>query len=95
MIHAHIDAMDELEAGLESDIDGIMKSLDIDEILHDPELVLTSIVHTIKEVLIEDYIPKATELGFKIADRLEKLDDQGKDVVIQDTNNPNINDDKG
>lgn len=92
-IHSHLDKMDSIEEQVLSDIDDIIKSIDIDQLIESPSKVLGEAVELIREVMIEKYIPLATEAGEDLSDKIGQLEKKGVDIIVDPSKDPNENKD--
>lgn len=90
IINKHIDRMDKIEDRFEKDLEGIFSSMNVDEIMADPEGAMLAVVEIIKERVEDEYAKEAINEGIRFA---ETLEDSGRDIVIQDTDDPNLNED--
>ena len=86
----HLDEMDKINMEIEAIIDNLIDNINIDELVNDPALTLTTIGAVIEETMDEDVYMKAFENGVEFAKAIE---DDG-DIKVQDTNDPNLNEGK-
>lgn len=86
VLHKHIDQMDSIEEAIQRDIDGIIASIDIDELIEDPHGVLNATVDLVKNRLTEKYIPLASKNGFDLAERIQQ-----KDIKVDLAKDPDKN----
>lgn len=92
LIHGHIDTMEELEGKAHADIDKIIDSIDIDDLMDNPDLLL-DLVDKVKDRLVEEHIPAASKYGFELADKMQKMEEKGKDIPIDPSKDPEKNKD--
>lgn len=90
VIVKHLDAMDILEESIENDFDEILRDIDIDLIIDNPQEVLQMAAEDMENLLIEKYYTIAAENGIKFA---KSIIDDG-DVKIQKSDDPNLNEGK-
>lgn len=83
----HLDSMDKLENEIEDDIDRIVKSLSVDEIIENPNQALQEFQEAVEELLNEKYYPEAVKEGFTLAEQIEK----DGDIRIDPSKDPNKN----
>ncbi len=83
----HLDEVDALEADVEADIDKIMKAIDIDECIENPQEALLIITNAIKELVLLKYADRAAKLGLDVVKGIEG----SKKIKIQQTDNPKLN----
>jgi len=88
LLHKHLDLMDEIEKSAQADIDEIINNMDIDQLIKNPEMELGIAAMAIKKLMIDKHIPKSIEEGFALS---KKIKDLSRDIVVPDTNNPNLN----
>lgn len=88
IIRDHIDEMEAIENNIEKEIDELLKGMDVDALMNDPEAAIMEVVNILSERLIQEYIPRAAEKGIEFA---KKIQETKKDIVVQDTTNPKVN----
>lgn len=93
IINKHIDKQEVIENRAEKDIDTLLSALDINAILADPLEALLAVVEELKSLVIEDYAIEAVKNGKEFSDIVTKLKKSGKDIVIEDSDDPNLNKD--
>lgn len=87
-IHKHIDDMDKIEERVDREIQSVLQSLDIDELLESPEDVLMEAVEEFRKILVGEILDESVSLGVKFAKEVKKAKE---DLVIADTENANLN----
>jgi len=87
-IHKHIDQMDKIEERVNKEIDLILQSLDIDDLLESPEEVLLEAVDNFRKILTDELLEESVKVGIDFAKEVKKAKE---DLVIADTDNPNLN----
>ena len=87
IINKHLDEMDKVEDAIATDIESIMKQIDVSSIMQNPLAELTEIVDLVKKLLEDEYIPKAIDEGASFSKAIE----EDGDIVIQDSDNPELN----
>lgn len=88
VIHAHLDKMDVLEDDLSKSIEKTVSSIDIDLLYESPSEYLKEIVAQLKDLIIEEYAPRALDLGSEFA---KTVDDLERDIIVERDKDPNIN----
>ncbi len=86
ILKSHLDKQDELEEGLEKDIDRLVDNINIDEVLKNPAAAIASVAMSVSEILYKDYAPQSVRNGSALAKSIEKAqrpiiipnDDQNK-----------------
>ena len=91
LLHSHLDEMDAIEQMMKEDIDKIISAIDKDLLLSNPQEALNEVVEEIKRRMEEEYIPMASQQGVEITKTIKKYEAQGKEIVIDDSNNPQEN----
>lgn len=93
ILHRHLDKTDVLNEQVDKDIDKLIQSIDIESVMITPQATIFEIVQELEELLIEKYGPQAVENGLKLALVIKRMQRENKDIIIQDTDDPNINQD--
>ena len=88
LIENHIDKMDLIEEQVDASIEQVYQSIDIDAILKNPDAELFDFVDIVKTILISKYAEEAIAEGVRLAKEIK-----GKHIKIQDSNDPNLNED--
>ena len=71
VIHGHLDDLDALEKEADTLVEEVLSGVNVDDVVADPEAVLTALATEVKERLIEGLMPKAVELGLDLADKVK------------------------
>ena len=87
VIHKHHDKIDDIQKDLQDDIDVILKNIDIDAVIDNPQMVLDVVVRVISEKILDDYLQKAVEAGLEFSKEIGKA----KLIKVEDTNDPKAN----
>ena len=90
-IEKHIDEMDEIEIQASNDIDKIFEGLDIDALIDNPKEELENFVLIMTEILKDSYLDIAVAEGVKLANKIEEFRKKDKDIIVEDSNNPKLN----
>lgn len=85
----HLDDQDILEDQIEEDIEKLISSLKLSDLINGSEDALLGIVGQVQELLKEKYYPTAAENGIDLAKDIEK----DGDIIIEKTKDPNLNED--
>lgn len=93
LLHKHIDRMDEIEAQLQADIDEIMAKIDPAALVQDTDKELSNVIDAIGQLINEKYIPLASQIGFELAEVLEKLIANEKTMPVDGAKDPDKNKD--
>lgn len=91
IIIKHLDKMQALEEQAQADIESIFKALDIDEVLDDPEGAMVQVATLVGEMIEIKILDECVKNGIEIAQKISELE---RDIKIQKTNDPKINNDK-
>ena len=91
LINSHIDKLEEIEDAMDSDIEKALSQIDIDAIMENPEVELARITEALKQRFIDEYAPKAVEIGVQFGKSVEKKIDQDKTIKVDDSNDPKLN----
>jgi len=82
-LNDHLEKVEGLEDQVSQDIDDIIKSIDIDLLIDNPESIVIRIADIIKEVLVEKYIPEAFGLGVDLSKVMKNVKgDNKKDTEV-------------
>lgn len=87
-IHAHLDEQDQLEIGIEDDIDTLMKVVNIGKLIDNPEEVLLAIVKEVGDNIENNYAEDSINNGIQFAKDTIKTK---KDIKIVKTKDPELN----
>lgn len=87
VIHKHHDKIDEIQNSVKEEIDNILKEIDIDEVINDPQGSMEVIVEVIKEKILGDYMPDAVDAGIEFAREIAKA----KAIKVDDSKDPQKN----
>lgn len=90
VIRKHIDSMDSIALDIDTQIDKLMKSIDIDAIMENPQDAMIQIGEAMGEILKNKIIPNSVNQGHQLAATIEKLR-KGEKIEIPDTENPTLN----
>lgn len=90
-IHKHLDEMDKIYKDIDEKIDAIIDEIDIDELMESPSEYLHEVVDEINNNVINDASASAIKAGEAFAKSIEKKDE----IVVDDSTNPRVNNDKG
>jgi len=88
ILHKHIDEMDKIEDSLDKAIDKIFESIDVEEVLNDTQGSMLVVAQAIKNIVEAKYAEMAIEQGLEF---VKKIEEMKRDIEIQKTKNPNIN----
>lgn len=94
IINSHIDKIEALQEEFMSDLDSIIKDIDIADIIDNAEFTMSIIKDDILELYREKYALRAAELGIDFAEMIQKKIDADKTIKIDDSKNPNLNKDE-
>lgn len=72
-LHEHLDEMESIEEIIRADIDEIIANIDTDLLLQDPQKALGEVVELVRELMINEYIPMASEQGFNLHDSIKSM----------------------
>ena len=92
-LHSHIDEMDILEQKAQEQMDKLISSIDIDEVIDDPHGAMQDLIEEAKNILINSFIEDAAKNGFDLASLLNRYDSQGKEILIDPSKDPKENED--
>lgn len=81
-LHKHIDEMDSIETKAQANIENIINSIDIGEVIADPHKAMQEAVEEIRKVMIDEYIEMAAKQGIGLARLLNRFDKEGKEILI-------------
>jgi hypothetical protein len=91
VLHKHIDAMDEIEEKAKNEIDKIIGSIDIKEIMADPHIAMQQIAEQVNKVMTEKYMALAIEEGTKLVKTINKLEKNDETILIDPSKDPTKN----
>jgi len=94
IINASIDKLEELEKEFSIDLKELIGELNIKAIIDNPESAMLQLKEDIKELYLEKYADRAVELGINFAELIQKKIDADKIIKVDDSNNPNLNEEK-
>jgi len=92
IINKHIDKIEEIENNLDLIIEQEILTIDIDEVIRDPQNTLLQVAQNIKDIFLDKYGHDVVELGIQFGKAIQKKIDQDKTIKIQDSNDPTLND---
>jgi hypothetical protein len=92
LINKHIDQIEDIENQLDLIIEQEILTIDIDEVIRDPQNALLIFAQNIKDIFLEKYGHDVVELGIQFGKAIQKKQEQDKEIKIQDSNNPKLND---
>ncbi len=87
VINKHHDKIEGIQKKVEDDIDEILKSINIDAIIDDPQGVLDSVVEVVRETILSDHMEPAVKAGLEFAKEIEKA----KSIKVDDSKDPQKN----
>ncbi|RLC34038.1 hypothetical protein DRH14_03800 [Candidatus Shapirobacteria bacterium] len=93
VIEKHIDKQGEIEESLKKEIDRIIGSIDIDAIVENAQAELDAMVKEIEDLIASKYAPHAIENGLELAKIVKDMIKKDKEIKIQKTKNPKLNED--
>ena len=91
IINANVDKLEALENDFNADLQELIGDLNIKAIIDNPETVMLQLKEDIKELYLEKYADRAVELGIIFAELIQKKIDTDKTIKVDDSNNPNLN----
>jgi hypothetical protein len=87
IIHKHLNKIDEIKLGVEKDIDSLIKEIDIDDVIENPEEILIYIVDILQELLLDKYAEDAVKSGIELSKAIAK----DGEIVVDESKDPNLN----
>ena len=87
VIVSHIEKQDDLEDGIESDIDTLVDNISIEAIMANPEEALLVIVAQVQDDLKAKYYPESAKNGVELAVTIEA----DGDIQVPKSNDPELN----
>jgi hypothetical protein len=87
VINKHHDKIEEIQADLQIDIDSIIKSIDIDALIDDPQEVMEAVSLIISDKVTTDYLEPAVMAGIEFAKDIQKA----KSIKVDDSKDPQKN----
>ena len=83
----HLEKQDVLENRIEEEIESMLASIKIVDLISNPEELLIAFVEELQKRLKDGYYHTASENGLKLAEDIVK----DGDVKVTDSNDPNLN----
>ena len=90
-LNAHLDKQDALEAEFREEIDLIIKAIDRNTLFKDPARALKEVATSIGDLMEQKYMHLSADNGFMLGKLLLKYKKQGKDIIVDNSNNPTEN----
>ena len=87
IINKHIDKIEEIENNLDLIIEQEILTIDIDEVIRDPQNTLLQVAQNIKDIFLDKYGHDVVELGIQFGKAIQKKIDQDKTIKIDDKSN--------
>ncbi len=84
---SHLEKQDELEDGIEADVDTLVDKLSIPDLMQGAEEILLGLVAAVQEQLKESYYPESAKNGVEFATDIEK----DGDIQVPKTDDPVLN----
>lgn len=84
---SHLEKQDDLEDGVEADIDTLIAALDITELMNNSEEALLALVGKVQIDLKEKYYPESAKNGVELAVTIE----EDGDIQIPKSTDPTLN----
>jgi SepF-like predicted cell division protein (DUF552 family) len=91
LINKHIDQIEDIENNLDLIIEQEILTIDIDEVIRDPQNALLQVAQNIKDIFLEKYGHDVVELGIQFGKAIQKKIEQDKTIKVDDTNDPKAN----
>lgn len=88
LIHKHIDEMELLENKMAEEVDDIIDSINLENLIDNPIQEMMVVKEQIADLIVEKYIHEAVERGIHFA---KKLDNLSRDIKVADSNDPHLN----
>lgn len=87
VILTHVEEMDNVEERIKEDLDKLIDTLDVDELMNDPEKVLQTFTAYVNEYIQNKYWEVAAKNGIEFANSIRK----DGDIQVPKTNDPKLN----
>ena len=84
---SHLEKQDDLEDGIEADIDALVNKIKIPNLMNGAEEVLIELVALVQEQLKEEYYPESAKNGVEFATDIEA----DGDIQVPKTDDPVLN----
>lgn len=91
IINQHIDKIEDIENQLDLIIEQEILTIDIDEVIRDPQNTLLQVAQNIKDIFLEKYGHDVVELGINFGKAIQKKIEQDKTIKVDDSNDPKLN----
>jgi vacuolar-type H+-ATPase subunit E/Vma4 len=89
IIEDHVDAIEQIEADFQEEIDKAISSIDIEALMADPQATLEQVAELVKEKIRDKYSDRIVALGKEFSQRIQE-----KDVTVDLSKDPDKNDDE-
>jgi len=90
LIRSHLDEVDTLKEKIDKEIDALIDDINIKELLKDPHGYMSEIASAVAE----EIIGKHAKEFIKSAEKFAKKVSEDRVIKIQDSKDPNLNNDK-
>jgi hypothetical protein len=87
IINNYIDKIEDIENNLDLIIEQEILTIDIDEVIRDPQNTLLQTAQNIKDIFLDKYGHDVVELGIQFGKAIQKKIDQDKTIKIDDKSN--------
>lgn len=91
IINTHVDKQELIEERIGNDLESALDALKINDLMQSPLDTLLLLVEGLKEHTIEEYAENAIKNGQEFARTVSKLKRSGKDIVVEKSNDPKLN----
>ena len=91
LIENHVDEMDVLEEELGNEADALIKKIDVDALMADPEGELLVFVDALTKLIEDKYIERAVDKGVDFGEKIQKMAEEDKKIKVELSKDPNRN----
>lgn len=88
LIIRHVEMQDEIEDNANEAVEKMIKKIDIDKLIDDPETELSRVADEIKQEILDEHAPEAIKNGVAIGKEIESLK---RTIKIPKTKDPKLN----
>jgi hypothetical protein len=86
-IHKHLDQMDAFQEEADAGIEKVMKNIDIDDLMDDPDAYLKNVIESVKSDVVDKMAERVVMAGRSFVNAVDKKDE----IVVDDSQDPQKN----
>jgi hypothetical protein len=79
----HYKKIKELEESLKAEVDEIINLIDVDALIDDPKSELDYVSGEVIQLIEDEFIERAAELGVEFGKMIDSKIDRGKEIVVE------------